>query len=374
MKALRHLARELETLRAAKLLRTAHPALPSGALQLCSNDYLGYAAQPWPAATSAELESYAGGAGASRLVSGDSGAARALEEDLAAWLEQPAALLFTSGYAANVGLLSAIAQAGDVIISDELNHASIIDGCRLSRARVVVTTHRDSAAVERALQQHRGARRRFVVTESYFSMDGDTADLATLRRLCDQHDAALLVDEAHALGVFGAGGRGCCHLARVKPDALVGTFGKSLGSQGAFVAGSELLRQWLWNRARSFVFSTGISPALAHLTRARLRQVVADDAGRQRLHELCDRFRTRLLAAGAPLLPSSGPIVPWLVGGAARTLACSQALMEQGVFIGAIRPPTVPEGSARLRITLRATLSDADLQRAIDALLSLLDV
>ena len=372
MTGLRHLAPELAALRAANLLRTAAPAVPSGGLQLCSNDYLGYAAQPWSAAAHAELDQHAGGAGASRLVSGDSAAARSLEQALAAWVEQPAALLFTSGYAANVGLLSAIAQADDVIISDELNHASIIDGCRLSRAQVAVTKHLDCGAVERALKQHRDTRRRFVVTESYFSMDGDAADLPTLRRLCDQYDAALLVDEAHALGVFGEGGRGLCHLARVKPDALIGTLGKSLGSQGAFVAGSELLRQWLWNRARSFVFSTGISPALAHFARGRLRQVINDNAGRRRLLQLCDRFRKKLLAAGAPLLPSTGPIVPWLVGDAEQTLACSQALMERGIFIGAIRPPTVPPGSARLRITLRATLSDAELARAIDALLSLL--
>ncbi|HHH10665.1 MAG TPA: aminotransferase class I/II-fold pyridoxal phosphate-dependent enzyme, partial [Sorangium sp.] len=232
MTALGYLARELMTLRRSDLLRKPRPEPPAGALQLCSNDYLGYAEKPWPT----EAMATATGAGASRLVSGDSAAVRGLERALAEWVQLPAALVFTSGYAANVGLLSAIAGAGDVIVSDALNHASIIDGCRLSRAQVVVVPHLDCGAVEAALKQHTGARRRFVVTESYFSMDGDCAELAALRRMCDEYGAALLVDEAHALGVFGAGGRGCCARAGVKPDALMGTLGKSLGSQGAFVA------------------------------------------------------------------------------------------------------------------------------------------
>ena len=201
------------------------------------------------------------GTGASRLVHGTHPLHELLEQGLASWVQQPAALLFASGYAANLGALSALAQPEDLIISDELNHASIIDGCRLSRAQLRVVPHLDLTAVESALKQP--ARRRWVVCESYYSMDGDMADLPALRRLCDQHGAYLYVDEAHALGVFGPNGSGLCARSGVKPEVLIGTLGKALGSHGAFVAGEDALRLWLWNRARSFVFSTATAPSAA---------------------------------------------------------------------------------------------------------------
>ena len=368
MDPLRDLAVELDELGRAGLLRSPDAPAPKGATCFCSNDYLGFASEP-PTLPDELATPPPGGAGASRLISGDHPQLHTLEGEIADWLQQPAALLFTSGYAANVGAIAALAREGDVIVSDALNHASIIDGCRLSRAQVVVVPHLDTGAVARALEGASGARRRLVITDSYFSMDGDSPDLPALRALCDAHDAALYVDEAHALGVFGEEGRGLCQRAAVRADVQVGTLSKAIGLQGAFVAGSHQLRTWLWNRARSLVFSTGSSPWLAAAAVERVRQVRSADERRKRLHELVDRFRRRLAAAGAPVAPSHGPIVPWLSGEAASAVALSAALLEQGVWVRAIRPPTVPLGTARLRLTLHAKLSDEQLEAALSALL-----
>jgi len=364
---LRHLDDELRDLDHAGLLRTPPAALPAacapGALVLCSNDYLGYASLPWPSA--AELPA---GAGASRLVTGTHPAHLDAERELAAWLGADAALLFSSGYAANVGTVAALARPGDVIVSDALNHASLIDGCRLSGASISVVAHLDTAAVERALAQAGGARRRWVLTESLFSMDGDTPDLPRLRALCDAHDAALLVDEAHAFGAVGPRGAGLCAQLGVHADVRIGTLGKSLGLHGAFVLGSASLRTYLWNRARSFVFSTGPSPALAAAAVDRIRRAAADDSGRQRLQFASDRIRAGLLELGANLLPGArGPILPWLLDTPAAAVSLSQRLAAQGVLVQPIRPPTVPKGTSRLRITASAALSPADLERALEA-------
>ena len=361
---LRHLIDELEELDRADLLRRPHAApCPPGALVLCSNDYLGYAALPWP-----PVEALASGAGASRLVTGTHAVHLEAERALAAWLGAEAALLFSSGYAANVGTLAALARPGDLIVSDALNHASIIDGCRLSGARVAVVSHADADAVERALAAAPAARRRWVVTESLFSMDGDTPDLCRLRAACDAHDAALIVDEAHALGVFGPRGAGLCAEARVHADVRIGTLGKSLGLHGAFVAGSSPLRTYLWNRARSFVFSTGVPPALAAAAVDRIHRAAADDAGRARLLDASLRLRTGLADLGATVLPASrGPILPWILETPAAAVALSRRLETEGVIVQAIRPPTVPPGTARLRITASASLSPSDLDRALAA-------
>ncbi|WP_437287167.1 aminotransferase class I/II-fold pyridoxal phosphate-dependent enzyme [Sorangium sp. So ce406] len=362
MSALRHLQDELSELDRAGLLRTPPvAAAPAGMLVLCSNDYLGYAGLPCSSADEA-----ASGAGASRLVSGTQEAHLVAERELAAWLGAEAALLFSSGYAANVGTLAALARPGDVIVSDALNHASIIDGCRLSRAAVEVVRHGDLPSFEAALARAGGARRRWVVTESLFSMDGDTPDLRGLRELCDRHDAALIVDEAHALGVYGPSGTGLCAEEGVRPDVLVGTLGKSLGLHGAFVAGSSTLRTYLWNRARSFVFSTGISPMVALATVDRVRRAAADDAGRARLVMVTDRLRSGLRELGARLLPgSSGPILPWVLESPGVAVEMSQRLARQGILVQAIRPPTVPAGTSRLRITSSASLSETDVERAL---------
>lgn len=370
---LRHLAAELRDWQDRALLRLPpEPVdLRAGgkhALLLCSNDYLGYAADPW-------LVSEASGAGASRLVAGEHTSHLEAEAEIGDWLQHEGTLLFSSGYAANVGALSALARPGDTVFSDALNHASIIDGCRLSGARITVVPHRDVQAMERALAEAPRAAgpgsesaRRWVVTESYFSMDGDSPDLRALRSLCYQHDAALYVDEAHAVGVFGPRGRGLCAESGIRPDILVGTFGKALGLQGAFVAGSRHLRQYLWNRARSFVFSTGLSPALAAGIRANVRRAAADERGREALHDNAQRLREGLRSIGVQVAEDArGPVLPWIVGDAAEAMSLSGHLREEGVIVQAIRPPTVPVGTARLRITATARLGKLDIERAITA-------
>jgi 8-amino-7-oxononanoate synthase len=360
---LRHLDGELAALERRGLLRAPGTAVsaPADAVVLCSNDYLGYASEAWP---EVHVRS---GAGASRLVSGNDAAHEEAERAVAAWLGAEAALLFSSGYAANVGVLSALAGRDDVIVSDALNHASIIDGCRLSGARVVVVPHADAGAVGEALAKAGGARRRWVVTEAYFSMDGDSPDLRRLRAVCDACDAALVVDEAHALGVFGPEGRGLCAALGVRPDVLVGTAGKALGLHGAFVVGSRQLRLWLWNRARSFVFSTGVVPGLAAAITARVRRARADEAGRTRLQVVGARVREGLLGLGVASAAGEGPIIPWIVGEAGEAVALSRRLRERGVVVQAIRQPTVPEGTARLRVTVNAGLRDEEIERALAA-------
>lgn len=367
---LRHLKGELAALEDRGLLRTPPAPLAEGTalLNLCSNDYLGYASEPWP-------EGLVGhsGAGASRLVSGNVTAHEAAESALASWLGTESALLFSSGYAANVGAVAALAGRGDVIVSDALNHASIIDGCRLSGAEVRVIPHLDLAAAEAALAGARGARRRWVVTESYFSMDGDSPDLVGLRAICDRHDAALVLDEAHVVGVLGPHGRGLAAESGVIADVLIGTAGKSLGLHGAFIAGSPELRLWLWNRARSFVFSTGVSPVLAAALTHRVSQVSADAAGRLRLEARGAQLRAGLAALGVPgLVGGRGPVLPWVIGGSAATIERSRQLRAQGILVQAIRPPTVPGGTARLRITVNARLTSEDIERALAAFKSTL--
>lgn len=383
--ALSFLEERLRDLEAAGRRRRRGVSVPEGVLCLCSNDYLGYAttgaiAAPMPPLAAgddagldrgdADAVSHATrvGAGASRLISGDHPEHRALERTVADWVGLDDALVFSSGYAANVGLITALAGPGDVIVSDALNHASMIDGCRLSRASVEIVAHGDAEAFDRALAAAPPGARRFALSESYFSMDGDVADLVALRRACDANGAALLIDEAHALGVFGPRGAGLCAAAGVMPDALVGTFGKSVGGQGAFVAGATVLADWLWNRARSFVFSTGLSPLVAACDREGVAMARDDDAGRARLDAIASRLRGALRAMGCDVPATSrGPIIPILLGDEASAVAASRALLERGVWVSAIRPPTVPPGTSRLRVTVHARLGDADVERAISA-------
>lgn len=369
--ALRYLRDELCALEKRQLLRV-RPALRDrasrGRLNLCSNDYLGYAASGRlrPFAQRA-VEACWTGAGASRLVAGEHEAHRELEKLIAGWLGAENALLFTSGYAANVGTIAALAGEGDLIVSDSLNHASIIDGCRLSKARTVVVPHLDVEAVREALCRE-PSRRRWVITESYFSMDGDCPDLPALRSICDDHDAALVLDESHAMGIYGPEGRGLAAVAGVVPDVLIGTLGKALGAQGAFVTGSEELVAWLWNRARSFVFSTGLSPILAEIGRGAIETVRGDGPGRRLLAARSLELRQAVANLGLDVpTASQGPIIPVLVGEAGRALELSRALFEQGVDVQAIRPPTVPPGSARLRMTASSLLSEDDVGRAARA-------
>ena len=379
---------ELDALRAADRLRSL-PELaghsrqrPDGAsgplLSFASNDYLGLASHPALLTAAAEAAAREGfGAGAARLVTGDLPSHRALERELAAYLCRPTALLFPTGYQANLGVLSALAGPQDLIVSDALNHASLIDGCRLSRATVAIYAHADADAAIAGLTRPGSFRRRFLVTESLFSMDGDLAPLSPLAQAAKLHDAVFVVDEAHALGVLGPTGRGLCAELGVEPDVLIGTLGKAFGSAGGFVTGSAALREYLINRARTFVFTTSAPPPVAAAALAGI-QLAAGPEGELRRARLTSN-RRRLLAAIEPLAPlaelsSAGPIpiIPLILGADARALAAARILRTQGVFVPAIRPPTVPEGTARLRLTLSSEHSDADIDTVAAALMEAL--
>jgi 8-amino-7-oxononanoate synthase len=328
-------------------------------LDASSNDYLGLAGSVVSRETSASP-----GAGASRLIHGTTAQHLLLESDLAAWVGAESALLFSSAYAANLGLISALGAQGALIVSDAANHASIIDGARLAKAEVIVVPHLNVEAIRSALRSGRNATACWLVTESYFSMDGDGPDLAAVRSLCDEYDAGLVVDEAHALGVFGAAGAGRCAEARIQADALVGALGKSVGTHGGFVAGSRVLREFLWNRARSFVFSTAPSPQHADLTRRQLERVREAAALRSRLAVSAELLRAELGSADLTLVAGSfGPIVSIVVGSNARAIDIAARLRDVGILAQAIRPPTVPPGSARLRLTVKATFSPGDVER-----------
>ena len=329
------------------------------AIDASSNDYLGLAARDVSRETHGNP-----GAAASRLVHGTAPEHLALESQLAEWVHAESALLFASTYAANLGLVSALGVAESVIVSDAANHASLIDGARLAKAEVRVVPHLDLEAIRRALSERRGVRACWVITESYFSMDGDGPDLAVLRDLCDTHDACLIVDEAHALGVFGPLGAGRCAESGVRPDVLTGALGKAIGSHGGFVAGPERLRTYLWNKARSFVFSTASSPLHAALTAAQLGQVLAADALRTSLAQNAADLRNQLCAGALRLAPNSfGPIVSVILEDNQRALGAAARLRAVGILAQAIRPPTVPAGSARLRLTVKATFSRSDVKR-----------
>ncbi|MCA9531294.1 MAG: 8-amino-7-oxononanoate synthase [Myxococcales bacterium] len=373
------LTERLDALRARRLYRS--PPLvtgPQGAhltvagrpvIGLCSNDYLGLASDPaLRAAAHRAIDLYGVGAGASRLVSGTMEAHEAAEHALAAFVEAPSARLFATGYAANVGTVQALVGPDDLIFSDALNHASLIDGCRLSRARVFVYRHADVAHLEALLRAHRGeGRRALILSDAVFSMDGDLAPVARLRALADAHDAALMVDEAHALGVIGPGGRGVCASAGVTPDALVGTLGKAFGCAGAFVTGSSELTDLLLQRARSFVFSTAPSPILAAVAVAAAERVRAADGLRAKVAGLQARLREELSGLGYEVHPGATPIVPVLIGDAEQTMRLSAAILERGVFAQGIRPPTVAAGTSRLRLVATAAHSDDDIDQVLRA-------
>ncbi|ACY19357.1 8-amino-7-oxononanoate synthase [Haliangium ochraceum] len=348
-------------------------------LNLSSNNYLGLADHPaLKRASIAATERAGTGAAASRLILGNQREHEDFERELARFHHKPAALLFNSGYNANVGVLQTIARAGDLIFSDALNHASIIDGCRLSRARVIVYPHADVAALaELIAREHASAgegaarARRIVVTDAVFSMDGDRAPLRELSALCERTGAVLVVDEAHSVALSGPGGRGLAAELGAKVDVHVGTLSKALGSFGGYVAGSETLRALLLNRARSFVFTTALPPGVVAATRAALALVAGEEgeALRARLADNIERFRRGLAALGL-LVENVGatPIFPVLVGDEARTMECTRLLLERGLYVQGIRPPTVPAGTSRLRFALMATHTADDLDRALSEL------
>jgi 8-amino-7-oxononanoate synthase len=357
---------ELAALEAKGLRRTLEPIGPSQGpvvevagrrlVNLCSNDYLGLASDPRLRRAAAEAAEREGaGAGAARLVAGDLPVHGALEARLARMKGTEAALLFSSGYHANAGVIGALVGRGDAIFSDEWNHASIIDGCLLSRAEVQRYWHGDVDELGQLLAASR-ARRKLVVTDAVFGMDGDAAPLPEIVELCERHGAMLYLDEAHSTGVLGERGTGLAEATGLtdRVDVVMGTLGKALGSFGAFVAGSRPLVDWLTSRARTFVFTTALPPAACGAALAALDVLEGDLPRRRRLRDLSARMRDGLEWLGFPMAGVVAPIFPVLLGEEARALDASRRMRERGFFVRAIRPPTVPRGTSRLRVSLTA--------------------
>jgi 8-amino-7-oxononanoate synthase len=362
------------------LSRRAGALLDTGrgfAVDFASNDYLGLAHDPRLAAAAIQaIREHGVGAAASRLIVGTNPEHQALERELAAFFDVERALTFSSGYAANVGVIAALVGRGDAIFSDALNHASLIDGARASRATILVYAHADVSALERLLAVHRRAHRRaLVVTDGIFSMDGDTAPLAGLVDLAHRYDAWTYVDDAHAVGVSGPGGRGTIAARGLggEIDVTVGTLGKAFGAAGAFVLGSPTLHDYLLNRARSFVFSTAPMPAQAAAAREALRIARTEPERRGRLAENARTLRAALASRGVACTgDAASHVVPIVIGSAERTVAIGAALVERGFIVGAVRPPTVPPGTSRLRITVSAAHTGDQLAGLTQAVAELL--
>jgi glycine C-acetyltransferase/8-amino-7-oxononanoate synthase len=370
----------LEQLREAGLMRSLRVIeSPQGAsvtldgrpvLLLCSNDYLGLASHPAVSAAAADAAlRWGAGAGASRLVSGNMAPHLRLERELADFKGSPACMLFGSGYLANTGVIAALAGRDDVVCSDELNHASIVDGCRLARAETIVYPHVDLEALEHAL---RGAypRRAVIVSDAVFSMDGDLAPLEGIVELARRYGARVVVDEAHATGVVGPGGRGLVAELGLEAeiDVVIGTLGKALGSYGAFACCAHTMASYLVNRARTLIFSTALPPPSLGAALEALRLLREEPALVTRLRANARALREALAAQGFAVEPGTMPIVPLIVGDPRAATALSEHALRSGLFAQAIRPPTVPDGTSRLRLVATAAHDEADLRAAAVAL------
>ncbi|MDB5989260.1 MAG: bioF [Herbaspirillum sp.] len=342
-------------------------------LAFCSNDYLGLANHPQLiAAAHAGLDRYGVGSAASALVCGHTEAHQQLETALAAFMQMPRALFFGNGYMANLGIIPALMGAGDMVFSDSLNHACLIDATRLSRADRQIYPHGDLQALETMLAASTAANK-LIATDAVFSMDGDIAPLPQLLALCEQYDAWLLIDDAHGFGVLGADGRGSLsHFGLASPRVIyMGTLGKAAGVYGAFVAGEADLIEWLMQRARTYIFTTASPPSQATALCASLRIIEDEPWRRDHIRALAQLLRDGLAASPWRLMPSQTAIQPLLVGDNQAALDLMAALQARGIWAPAIRPPTVPTGTARLRISLSAAHSSADVAQLITALLAL---
>lgn len=377
---MRDFASELEQRKQTGLYRTRRqvsgpqqPVLTSDGkrlLSFCSNDYLGLANHPAniEALRRALPETGLGGA-ASHLICGHHDAHHLLEERLAAFTKRSSALFFSTGYMANLGVISALAGRGDTVFSDRLNHASIVDGCILSRAKVRRYAHGDVTALAAMLSETTGHK--LVVTDGVFSMDGDVAPLRELAGVCRDHGALLVVDDAHGFGVLGPQGRGSVAelgLSEEDVPVLVGTLSKAAGTSGAFVAGPAMLMDYLVQKARTYIYTTASPPVLALATCASLDLIEYGDERRSHLINLVERFRRDATALGYKLMPSRTPIQPIMIGDNWVALELSRALEERGLLVSAIRPPTVPAGEARLRVTFSAAHSHDDLDHLMQGL------
>ena len=359
---------QLRALEATGQLRTLMP--PSG-VDLSSNDYLGLASHPVLKARLAEgVMRHGCGSTGSRLLRGERQCFAAIEDHFARFKGVEAALYFSSGYAANLGVLSVFLEPGDVVFSDEFNHASLIDGMRLSRAHRIIYPHCDTKALRRLIAAANASGQKFLVTESLFSMDGDQAPLAEYAKLCRATNTALIVDEAHAVGIYGKRGSGLAESAGISQNVFlsINPAGKALGVFGAFVAGPRWAIDYLRQRARTFIFSTAPPPALAGTLEASLTIVEMEPERRARLLKLADYIRGALIRNGVTLTPGHSQIIPVIVGDNTRAAELSEMLRNKGFDVRAIRPPTVPPGTARLRISVNTSLDEDTLARFASAL------
>ena len=340
-------------------------------INFCSNDYLGLAGHPdIAAALKAGVDQYGTGSGASHLISGHSTAHQHLEEQLAAFTGRPRALLFSTGYMANLGVINALVNRHDLVLEDQLNHASLLDGGHLSRADYKRYKHNNMQQLDYLLEQST-ASRKLIVTDGVFSMDGDLAPLPEMSAVAAQHSGWLMVDDAHGVGVLGATGAGIVEqqgLTVEQVPILMGTLGKSFGTFGAFVAGSEALIETLIQFARTYIYTTALPPAIAAASSASLQLVRREHWRREHLQQLIQRFRDGAQQLGLQLMDSQTPIQPLLINNDQLVMEVNQQLRSRGFMVGAIRPPTVPAGSGRLRITLSASHSNQQIDQLLDAL------
>lgn len=344
-------------------------------IMLCSNNYLGLADHPLlKEAAIRAVEKYGVSSGASRLVSGTMELHEELEACVAGFKGTDAALVFNSGYSANTGIIPALAGRGDVIFCDRLNHASIVDGCLLSRARLVRYPHNDMETLRRMLEEDETKGRRLIVTDGVFSMDGDFANLPELVALKKEFGAMLMVDDAHGTGVLGPTGKGTAEKFDLMSDIDIhmGTLGKALGSFGAYAAASPDIIVYLLNTARSFIFSTSLPPAVLAISIAALELISSPEGAslRKRLGENSDYFRSALQSAGFDTMGSETQIVPVFAGEADKVMEFSNLILDKGVYVQGIRPPTVPAGSCRLRCTIMSTHERRDLDQSLDAIIN----
>ena len=381
MGTLNRFAEEIETLRRKGLLRRLRQIESASSsriviegntyLNLSSNNYLGLATHPKiKEAVIQAIHRYGIGAGASPLISGHTTLHQELSEKVARFKGTEAALIFSTGYMANVGILSALLGESDVVFVDRLSHASIIDGCRMSRAALRVFPHRDTQSLARRLERVSPGQRTLIVTDGVFSMDGDLAPLPEIVKLARHHAAMVMVDDAHATGVLGATGRGTIEHFGLEGQVPIqmGTLSKALGAFGAYVAGSQELITYLINRSRSYIYTTSLPTAFAAASLAALELIEKEPQIRQQLWDNRDYYENGIKALGYDTLQSETPIIPLLVGETALALEMSNQLLAHGVFAPAIRPPTVPQGMARIRTSVMSTHTRADLDHALEVL------